>query len=93
MRPDIEHMSDEELQALSFDIVWGDEARLEMGARDMKRNVEAMSDTSKLLMDICRLIIDARIPIVKAIGVLESVKFSLLTDAMENVKLRERSKP
>jgi len=27
MRPDIEHISDEELQALSLDIVWGDEAR------------------------------------------------------------------
>jgi len=37
MRPDIEHMSDEELQALSFDIIWGDEARSEIGARDMER--------------------------------------------------------
>ena len=37
MRPDIEHISDDELQALSFDIVWGDEARYEIGARDMDR--------------------------------------------------------
>ena len=37
MRPDIEHISDEELQALSLDIIWGDEARSEMGARDMDR--------------------------------------------------------
>ena len=37
MRPDIEHISDDELQALSFDIVWGDEARSEIGARDMER--------------------------------------------------------
>ena len=37
MRPDIEHISDDELQALSFDIVWGDEARSKIGARDMER--------------------------------------------------------
>ena len=40
MRPDIEHISDDELQALSFDIVWGDEARSEIGARDMDRRRE-----------------------------------------------------
>jgi len=38
MRPDIEHMSDEELQALSLDIIWGEDARFELWIRDMERN-------------------------------------------------------
>jgi len=43
MRPDIEHMSDEELQALSLDIIWGDEAQLQYEARNsivLKRNAK-----------------------------------------------------
>ena len=45
-----------------------------------------MAGTAEVSMQIRNLLIDARLSTVEAVSALESVKFSLLTDALENIQ-------